>query len=74
MATQAFNIPNSDIWLAAEAAILAYGTEAASIVDQTIAEYENIGNNEQVAAWRTVAAAVRELMDATQHPASIAVH
>ncbi len=74
MATQTYNIPNSDIWLAAEAAILAYGNEAASVVDQTIAEYENLGNNEQVAAWRTVAAAVRELMGAAQHPTSIALH
>ncbi len=74
MAMQAYYIPNSDIWLAAEAAILAYGTDAVSIVDQTIAEYENLGNNEQVAAWRTVAAAVRDLMDAAQQLTSVAIH
>lgn len=74
MTTQAFDIPSSDIWLAAEAAILAYGPEATSIVDRTVAEYETSGNDAQAAAWRTVAAAVRELMDAALHPASIAIH
>ncbi len=74
MAAQEYSIPNSDIWLAAEATILAYGLDAVSIVDRTITEYESQGDEVQVEAWRTVAAAVRELVNANLHTATTTLH
>lgn len=67
-------IPNANIWAAARLTLATFGSQAFTIIGETISDMEKQGCGEQARAWRTVVEALETLSADEGRSAGVSVH